>query len=199
MKPLFEDVLSWSVYSKQKRLDFNGHLLRSEKETVIVDPPPMEPDDREKLHREARPFHILLTNKDHQRDSQELRRQLEAEIWIHEADAGMLDEPPDRTFQDGERLPGGLRAVHVPDNKSPGDTAFHLDRHEGILILGDTLIGHPIGELSLLPEEKFADVEKARAGIRVLMDLSYEIVLVGDGLSIFRNGRDAVQRFLERE
>jgi len=199
MRTLFEDIWAWSVYSKEKRLDFNGHVLSGRDGTVVVDPPALEESDLESLRRAPAPFHVVLTNKDHYRDSQAIRLQLQAEIWIHEADAGMLEEPPDRTFTDGESLPGGLRAVHVPDNKSPGETALHLDRHGGILILGDALIGQPIGELSMLPENKYADHRKAKEGIRALLEPSYLTVLVGDGASIFRNGRDAVQRFLDRD
>lgn len=199
MRSLFEDIWTWSVYSKEKRLDFNGHVLFDKDATVVVDPPALEEGDLEKIGRAAAPFHIILTNKDHCRESRAVRQQLQAEIWIHEADAGLLAEPPDRTFTDGESLPGGLRALHVPDNKSPGETALHLNRHGGILILGDALIGRPVGELSLLPEGKYADPRKAKEGIRALLEPSYTTVLVGDGTSIFRNGRDAVQRFLDRD
>ena len=199
MRTLFEDIWGWSIYSKQKRLDFNGHVLCGQDGTVLVDPPALEEGDLDKIRRCPAPFHIVLTNKDHCRESQAARQQLQAEIWIHEADAGLLEDPPDRTFTGSESLPGGLRALHVPDNKSPGETAFHLNRHEGILILGDALIGYPIGELSLLPGDKYADHHKAKEGIRALLEPSYQTVLVGDGASIFRNGREAVQRFLERD
>jgi len=199
MRTLFEDIWAWSVYSKQKRLDFNGHVLRGEQATILVDPPALDEDDLEKIRREPAPFHILLTNKDHCRDSQALRRQLDAELWIHEADAGLLENAPDHTLTDGQLLPGGLRALHVPDNKSPGETAFFLDRHDGVLILGDALIGYPIGEVSLLPRDKYADAARAKEGIRVLLGPQYQTLLLGDGASIFRNGRDAVQRFLQRD
>jgi hypothetical protein len=199
MRTLFDDIWAWSVYSKQKRLDFNGHVLRGEDATVLVDPPALEEEDLEKLLREPAPFHVLLTNKDHWRESEAVRRQLEAEVWIHEADAGLLERAPDHTFIDGQDLPGGVRALHVPDSKSPGETALYLRRHDGVLILGDALIGYPVGEVSLLPDDKYADPARAREGIRVLLEPSYQTLLVGDGISIFRNGRDAVQRFLERD
>lgn len=199
MRSLFEDVWGWSIYSKQKRLDFNGYALSGPDGTVVVDPPPLDEDDLEKIRRFPGPFHILLTNKDHCRESQSAKQQLQADVWIHEADAGLLADAPDRTFVDGESLPCGFRAVHVADNKSPGETAFHLQRHDGILILGDALIGYPIGELSLLPAEKYADPQKAKEGIRAFLEFEFQTVLVGDGASIFRNGREAVQRFLERD
>ncbi len=197
MRNLFDDIWSWSVYSKQKRLEFNGYLLCGQDGTVLVDPPALEEGDLASIRRGQAPFHILLTNKDHCRESQAAKQQLQADIWIHEADAEMLEVPPDRTFVGGDSLPGGLLALQVPDNKSPGETALYFQGHEGVLILGDALIGSPVGELSLLPEGKYADHRKAKEGIRVLLEPTYRTVLVGDGVSIFRNGREAVQRFLE--
>jgi hypothetical protein len=50
-----------------------------------------------------------------------------------------------------------------------------------------------------MPAEKYADVDKAKQGIRVLLKYLYESVLVGDGVSILTGGRQAVQDFLERK
>ena len=196
---LFDDLWTWSVFSEEKKLDFNGCLFRGSDGTVLIDPPHMEATDWGELSRESGSFHILLTNKDHLREAPRFRDELGAQIWIHEADADLLGASADVRFEDGERLPGGLRAVHVPDNKSPGETAFHLERHGGVLILGDALIGDPPGRLRLLPEAKYADVVRARQGLRVLLEPSYEVLLVGDGTPIRKGGREAVRRFLEAD
>ncbi len=90
MRTLFEDIWGWSIYSKQKRLDFNGHVLWDRDGTVLVDPPALEEDDLKKIRRCPAPFHIVLTNKDHCRESQAAKQRLQAEVWIHEADAGLL-------------------------------------------------------------------------------------------------------------
>jgi hypothetical protein len=48
----------------------------------------------------------------------------------------------------------------------------------------------------MLPDEKFADPAKARAGLRVLLDprYDYDAVLVGDGVSLPTGGRAALER-----
>ncbi len=199
MHRLFDDLWTWSVFSPEKGLEFNGCLFRGPAGTVLVDPPRMEEADLERLAGEGGPCHILLTNKDHLRDGPRCREKLGAQLWIHEADADLLGTSVDTTFHDGERLPGGLRALHVPDNKSPGETAFHVDRHGGVLVVGDALIGDPPGQLRLLPETKYADLRRTRESLRVLLEPTYETLLVGDGTSIHEGGREAVRRFLEAE
>ena len=197
MHRLFEDLWTWSTFSPEKGLEFNGCLLAGSEGTVLVDPPRMEAADRERLAGESGPFHILLTNKDHLRESPRYREELGARVWIHQADADLLGTSVDATFGDGERLPGGLRAIHVPDNKSPGETAFHLDRHGGVLVVGDALIGDPPGQLRVLPETKYADPRRMRQGLRVLLEPTYDVLLVGDGTSLPEGGREAIRRFLE--
>jgi len=69
----------------------------------------------------------------------------------------------------------------------------------GAIILGDALIGKPPGSFSLLPAEKYKDVAAARRGLRRLLEHSFDTVLVGDGASVIRDSRRAVEEFLTRE
>jgi len=112
-------------------------------------------------------------------------------------DAPLVDFKVDHPFRHGDRLPGGMEAVHIPDNKSPGESALLLRRTPNVLILGDALIGNPAGRLTLLPPEKYADVTRAREGIRVLLGYEFGPVLTSDGASILEHGRRAVEAFLE--
>lgn len=197
MKELFEGVWTWSVFSTEKNLNFNGFLVTDPSGNALIDPPRMDGEVREQLFRLGAPRSILLTNKDHVRTSRECRDLLEARIGLHELDAPFLDFKPDFVFRDGALLPASLLAVHVPNNKSPGETAFLLRRSGGVLILGDALIGKPAGELRLLPPEKYANAASARKGLIRLLDHSFDAVLVGDGVSLPSGGRMALQRFLD--
>jgi glyoxylase-like metal-dependent hydrolase (beta-lactamase superfamily II) len=81
--------------------------------------------------------------------------------------------------------------------KSPGESALFLDRGKGYLILGDSLIGRPPGQLNLLPADKFADVAKARESLKRLLKYNFDAVLVGDGASILAGAKEAVRRAIE--
>ena len=125
------------------------------------------------------------------------REKFDAEIRINSADAQSEDAFSDHNFGDGDMLAGFLKAVVIPYNKSPGETALYWEEKE-ILFVGDALIGKPSGEVCLLPPEKYADIEKARAGIKVLDLLNFNSVLMGDGEPILTGGKKAIVRFLDQ-
>ena len=85
---------------------------------------------------------------------------------------------------------GPFTLVGVP-GKSPGEIALH-DPGRGLLIVGDALIGHPAGCLSLLPDRVVDDPPRLRASVRRLLDLEFEMLIVGDGASIPTGARQAL-------
>lgn len=120
----------------------------------------------------------------------------DAPIRMPSADVNLVEIEVDSTFDDGDALAGFLKAVHVPDNKSPGETALYWQMRK-ILILGDALIGKPPGEVSLLPQEKYADIALALKGIHVLVDLDFDALLLSDGQPITEDGKKVVENFIE--
>jgi glyoxylase-like metal-dependent hydrolase (beta-lactamase superfamily II) len=188
-------VYEWSWFSPEKQLDFNGHLVVAGNERVLIDPPPLTDADRGEVKRQGGATAIVLTNRDHVREIADCQRAYGVPVWVPAADAAWIDVPFDRTYDDGSQLPAGLAAIRVPDAKSPGESAL-WSANQRVLILGDAAIGKPPGALSLLPDDKFADPTKARAGLRVLLDprLHYDAVLVGDGVSLTTGGRRALER-----
>ncbi len=197
MKTIAPDIQQWSCFSTEKQLDFNGLHLTVNDHCILVDPPPMEAADRTVILKGQAVDYILLTNRDHVRETEVCRRDFKARVYAPEADAPQMEIPIDKTYKDGELLPGGLWVIHLKDMKSPGESALFLDRGKGYLILGDSLIGRPSGQLNLLPADKFADVAKARESLKRLLNYNFDAVLVGDGASILTGGKEAVRRAVE--
>jgi len=199
MRQVIAGVYEWSWFSSEKQLDFNGHLVSSgiDREWVMIDPPPLAADEHAEIERVGRVTAIILTNRDHEREATKYREAFQAPVYAHVADAALMELKADRTFAAGDRLPGNLTVVHVPNAKSPGESALWWPSG-GALIVGDAVIGKPAGALKMLPDEKFADAKKAKEGLGVLLDPRYEYdaVLVGDGGSIPVGGREALIRFL---
>jgi hypothetical protein len=187
-------VYEWSHFSEEKQLDFNGHLVTSGRELVIIDPPPMSDEDAAFVERLGQVIAIVLTGRDHVRESARYRTLFRTKILAPAQDAPLMEITVDGLFKHGDRLLGVLRVIQLADNKTPGESALLLERDAGILILGDALIGKPPGALSLLPPDKFADVGKATAGVGVLLGHAFDTVLVGDGRSILAGGKDALRR-----
>ena len=197
MKEILPGIFQWSWFSQEKGLDFNGHLIVEKGERVIIDPPPMNPEDQIQIERQRPIGFILITNRDHLREAEICRKFFRAKVYVPEGDAPEIPIQTDGTYKNGENLPCRLKAIHIPDAKSPGECAFLLSRDKGVLILGDALIGNPPGRLNMLPPDKFADPKKAKEGIKVLLAPSFDAVLVGDGISILTQGKQAVQDFLK--
>ncbi|HEX9285379.1 MAG TPA: hypothetical protein VF879_06885 [Nitrospirales bacterium] len=197
MKTIAPGIQQWSFFSQDKQLDFNGLLLTVNDHCIIVDPPPMDAADRTAILKGRTVDYILLTNRDHVREAEACRREFKAKVYAPETDAPLMEIPIDKTYKDGELLPGGLWVIHLRDMKSPGESALFLDKGKGYLILGDSLIGRLPGQLTLLPADKFADVSKAKQSLARLLKYNFDAVLVGDGTSILTGAKEAVRRAIE--
>ena len=197
MDEILKDIYTWSVYSEEKKLNFNGYFIASQHPlfgNVVIDPPQASDSDLEQMESLGFVQHIIITNRDHIRWSEEFQQKFGAEIQMNTNDITNSDMVSDRNFKNGDMIAGFLQAVVIPDNKSPGETAlFWADRK--ILFLGDALIGKPPGTVTLLPEEKYDDILKAKAGIRILQNLDFKHLLLGDGDSILSKGKEAVSQY----
>ncbi|WP_447971576.1 hypothetical protein [Nitrospira sp. M1] len=197
MKQVLSRIWQWSWFSEEKQIDFNGYLLATGEHRILVDPPPLTPIEMTQL-RQGEPIdYIIITNRDHEREAQMLKAELKCQLLVPESDVAEMSVQADKTFKDGELLPGGIWVIHLADQKSPGESALYLEYGKGVLIVGDALIGKPAGSLSLLPTEKYADVGKAQEGLRRLLKYSFDSVLVGDGAPILTNAKTAVEQTLQ--
>ena len=197
MDEILKNVYTWSKYSDEKKLNFNGHFIVSHHPlfgNVVIDPPQASDSDLEQMESLVLVQHIIITNRDHTRRSEEFQQKFDAEIHMNTNDIISNDIVSDRNFNHGDMIAGFLQAVVIPDNKSPGETALFWAERE-ILFLGDALIGKPPGSVTLLPEEKYDDILKAKAGIRILQDLDFKHLLLGDGDSILHKGKEVVSQY----
>jgi glyoxylase-like metal-dependent hydrolase (beta-lactamase superfamily II) len=81
--------------------------------------------------------------------------------------------------QDGQTLPGGIRAIHVPGHCA-GQLAFLWPEHGGVLLAADTA-GNIFG-LKLSPV--YEDVDLGRQSLSKLAGLDFEIACFGHGKAI---------------
>ena len=80
-------------------------------------------------------------------------------------------------------------------SKTSGELALLLE--ETTLITGDLVRSPLAGSLIMLPDEKLVNREDAIASVRRLAGLEkVEAVLVGDGWSVFRDGRERLQELV---
>jgi glyoxylase-like metal-dependent hydrolase (beta-lactamase superfamily II) len=197
MKNLLPGIWQWSWFSEEKHLDFNGLFLTVGEHKILIDPPPMTGEASSTILRNGPVDYIIVTNRDHVRESARYQSEFYCQLLVPEADAAQIDLIPTKTFKDGELLPGGIWVIQLKDQKSSGESALFIQQGKGVLIVGDALIGKPAGSVSLLPTEKYADVGKAQEGLRRLLKYNFDSVLVGDGVSILTGAKQAFERLLQ--
>jgi glyoxylase-like metal-dependent hydrolase (beta-lactamase superfamily II) len=183
MREILKDVFTWSWYSEPHGYDFNGYLIRSEDGNLAIDPVSMSDEVLEAITALGI-ARILITNRNHTRAANRLRAATSAPTAIHESDAEYAEAQGaliDGAFEPGERI-GPLNVVAVP-GKSPGEVAFHWPVRR-ILIVGDAVVGDPPGHLGLLREAVMDDPARLRQSVRWLLDLDFDTLLLGDGVSI---------------
>ena len=196
MKALLPGIWQWSWFSEEKQLNFNGLFLTVGEHRIVVDPPPLTGEASALIRRQGQLDYIIVTNRDHVREAAACQADFRCQLQVPDADAPQMDLKPTKTFKDGELLPGGIWVIHLQDQKSPGESALFVQQGRGVLIVGDALIGKPAGALSLLPEGKYADATKAKAGLQRLLKYQFDAILVGDGTSILTGAKAAVERAL---
>ena len=202
MKEILPGIFTWHEFSEEKKLNFNGYLIVSTEGSVLIDPPKITENDFAELEslvdkNSKSPLRaILLTNVHHERECNEVKKKFGVPLWINEKDDDGLEIKADKTFADGDILPGGSRTFKFENQKSPGESAFFL-KDRGIMILGDALIGKIPGKLNMLPHDKYRDPKLAKRGLNKLLDYEFESLLLGDGESILKNAKEVVKVFLE--
>lgn len=196
MKEILPGIWQWSWFSEEKQIEFNGLFLMVGEHKILVDPPPMTAEARSFVRRNGPVDYIIVTNRDHAREAAAYQVEFMCRLYVPEADAAQMDVKPEKTYKDGELLPGGIWVVQLNDQKSPGESALFLERGRGVLIVGDAVIGKPSGAVSLLPGDKYPDAAKVKDGLRRLLKYNFESLLVGDGASILSGGKPVVERLL---
>lgn len=195
MRELLPGVLGWSWFSEPHGYDFNGTLFLDAEGNLCVDP--VEPTE-EVLDRLAAEgvAQILITNRNHTRAANRVRERTGARIAIHPADAAYARDQGtaiDAELEVGERA-GPFTVVGVP-GKSPGEIALH-DPARRLLVVGDAVIGNPPGRLSLLRERVMDDPARLRTSVRSLLELDFDVLVVGDGVPIREGGRERLRELV---
>lgn len=193
---IFEDIYSWSVFSEARQVDFNGHLWVRDEGNILIDPVAMSDADRVQLEQLGGAKWIVITNRDHERDAAIFQEWTGAAAIVHEADADLIDIKPARILRDGDTVVPGLRAVHLPFGKSPGEIALYFSQKQALLF-GDLVVGEPMGRLTLLADDKLDNPPKAAIALRKVLALNFNTVLVGDGHSLFTEGRQQLLACLQ--
>lgn len=187
---MLDNFYSWSVFNEDRQIDFCGHVWVREGGNVLIDPVAISEADLDELQNLGGAAIIVATNRDHARMSVFFKEQTGAEVVAHEEDAASFSFTIDRAVVHGEEIVPGMEVLHLRYGKSPGEIALVWPDLRAAFI-SDLVWGGPSGSLSFLPDEILADPPRAALELRKLLAYpQIETILVGDGDSIFGNGRE---------
>ncbi len=185
------------VVFRRKTNRFQRTFSSCGRDRILVDPPPLSSSDVDQLRRAGQIDYILLTNRDHEREAATYQKEFQCRLYVPEHDAPEMTVLPDAVYRDQELLPGGIWAIQLSGQKSKGESALFIQQGKGVLIVGDALLGKPAGSVCMLPAEKYADIDKAREGLRRLLKYNFDALLVGDGVSILSDAKPIVEHALQ--
>lgn len=192
---LDEGLWLWSAFDAEKLYNFNGFLVQADGACLVIDPPELSASDQGFYDRLGlRPDLVVITNRNHLRARERFAQGGRTPTAMHEAEILEVGLSVERAVVDGDRLPGGLVAVHLP-GKSPGEIALYWPARE-TLIVGDALIA-PNGRLALVPTAKQDDPPLLRRSLERLRGLQFDALLVADGDPILRGAKRRVEEFLD--
>lgn len=192
-----DDLYGYSRFDESRNIDFHSVLWRRPSGNVLVDPLPLSPHDAEHLRALGGAALIIVTNSDHVRATAEVAAMTHAKVAGPAAERASFPFPCDLWLEDGNEPIEGLSVLELHGSKTPGELALLIDGT--VLVTGDLVRAHRAGELTLLPDAKLADVERARRSVDRLAALRrVEAVLTGDGWPVFRDGHRALSELCER-
>lgn len=195
MQEIIPGIHTWSVFSQERGIRFNGYAVETHEGTVLVDP--VEPTEEGwGALDQLVPFEgVYVTNRNHSRAADRIRGRYGVPVLIHEADAERAEVDADETLGGGEVIGSEVALVHVP-GKSPGEIAFHVTSARAVIV-GDLVVGEPAGGLSTYPESVLDDPAELRRSAAKLLELDFDALLLCDGEPLVTGGRDALARFLQ--
>lgn len=195
MIQLVDGAFAWSVFNPEKKLNFNGHILRTAEGTVIVDPVPFSADDLAYLDAAGlKPDALVITNRNHVRERADMLIRWTIPTFIHTLEVQEAGITPDRTVQDGDKV-HGLVCVHLP-GKSPGEIALYWPERR-LFLIGDALIA-PFGRLKTVPVSKQDDPAALKRSLALLRTYDFDDLLVGDGDPLLGDAKTAVVAYLNK-
>lgn len=189
------DLYGWSNFNPARNIDFNGFAWIRPGGNILIDPVALSNHDWKHLESLGGVVWIILTNSDHVRSAKEIADQTYAKIAGPIAEKEYFPIYCDRWLADGDEFVPGLKVMELQGSKTPGELALLLE--ETTLITGDLVRAYTAGNLEILPDEKLLNKAEAVASVSRLAELEkVEAVLVGDGWSVFRDGRDRLKELV---
>jgi hypothetical protein len=166
---------------------------------VLIDP--MMPEEGlDWFEQHGRPEHIVLSNRNHDRDSWRLQGAFGC--TVHCISNGLYElegRGPAEAFEFGDELPGRI-VVHEVDAICPDECALYLSDHRALSCADGVIRGTDGGPLRFVPDGLMDEPEQTKEGLRAayrgLLGLDFDLLLLAHGAPVLADGRAALESFI---
>jgi glyoxylase-like metal-dependent hydrolase (beta-lactamase superfamily II) len=164
---------------------------------VLIDPLPLTAAALARLEQRGPVKGIALTIQSHQRSAWRYRDKFGAKVWAPQGAQG-LEQKPDHEYRDGDQLPGGLSAIHLPGPAFSGHGLLWEAAGGKVLFCGDLLARSGAG-LQFVSDRYMDAPAQARESARRLLSLPIVLLCPGHGAPVRGKVREAIEGLLERD
>lgn len=184
-------IWHWTVHDERIQFRSDAYAVRDrDGKSVLIDPHPLSESQLEKFGAIKA---ICLTAACHQRSAWRYRKKFGVKVW---APRGVrpMEENADVFYVEGDRLPGGLRAIQTP---GPEANHYALLRLQAARVLFcPDLLSHSRGKIEYVPAEYHDDPVATRRSVRRLARFRFDILCFSHGAPILRNPQAGLKKFL---
>jgi glyoxylase-like metal-dependent hydrolase (beta-lactamase superfamily II) len=184
----------WSVYEPTLKCDLCCTTLNLSGGLVAIDPVPLAESAWKELLAVAPLRAILLTNGNHVRASEALRKRHRVPVVTAPATRKDITElKADVVLLENELL-YGITPIPIP-GATPGETAFYSNT--GVMIIGDAVINTSSEKgLELLPDKYCADSKQNRESLRKLLKFDFHTLAFAHGTPVTTHAKEKLTSLL---
>jgi hypothetical protein len=186
----------WKAVHPRIQIEVSSYYV--EPSGTLIDPL-LPPEGIEWLRSRETPQRIVLTNRHHYRQSDELQAEFGCPVLcskpgLHEFEGG----PEVDGFAFGDSLADGITGLEV-GAICPDEAALHIELGDGFLAIADGVVNYD--ELRFVPDNLIGDdPEGVKQGLRdsyrTLLDLDFDGLLFAHGDPVVPGGKAALREFV---
>lgn len=195
LQAVSDSLFHWSVYDPEVKCELGSIAVKVASGLVVVDPIPLALEAWTELLAGSPLRAIFLTNGNHVREAESLRKKHGVPIVTAPATyKEVAPLRPDVTLLENE-LVYGASAVPIP-GATAGETAFHFDN--GVLAIGDAVINLDSEKgLELLPDKYCVDARQNRRSLEKLLPLEFHTLTFAHGLPVTQRAKEKLRALLQ--
>jgi uncharacterized cupin superfamily protein len=175
------NAYGYSATPPGEALAENAYLFVAESGNVLVDPLPCDDATAERIARLGGVARVVVLTQG---------RESAARLLAQRFGAAVIDRAEHQA-----EIGADLSVIRLRDQRAPHEFALHLAASQTVVV-GDALAGAPAGAISMRPGEQYADVRKAALGLRRLLRVNAERLLLSRGQSLYAGAYHQLYRLL---